>query len=37
MNTSDLLMVLPVLVVSALVPVGILVLGIALLDPRRRR
>ena len=32
MNTSEILMVLPILGVSALVPVAILFLGIALLD-----
>jgi hypothetical protein len=37
MNTPELLMVLPILVVSALVPVAILVLGLALLDPQGRR
>ena len=34
MNTSEILMVLPILGVSALVPVAILFLGIALLDFR---
>jgi hypothetical protein len=34
MDTPELLMALPILVVSALVPGAILILGIALLDPR---
>jgi hypothetical protein len=35
-NTSFILMAIPVLALSALVPVVILILGCALLSPRRR-
>jgi hypothetical protein len=37
MNTAMILMGLPVLLVSALVPLGILFLGCVLLTPRERR
>jgi hypothetical protein len=37
MNTPEFLLLLPVLVVSALVPVAILILGCVLLKSRARR